>query len=219
MISKKQKAVLDYIGKFISEKGYSPSYSEIGEGMGISSKSTIFKYIKSLKERGFVSDIAGKKRSLFLTDVLRETMAENRKVEYGKVAADGDNSHIPLLGYIAAGYPVEAVQIEETIAISEDFRAGKKEGDIFALKVRGDSMIEDMIKNGDVIILKKTAEVSNGKIVAAIIDGYEATLKRYYRVGERQVKLMPSNPLFEPIILDAARVKIIGELTGLIRKY
>ena len=212
MISKKQKSVLDYIGKFVSEKGYSPSYLEIGEGMGISSKSTIFKYIKSLKERGFISDISGKKRSLFLTG-----LAAPCPEPANKPAADKE-TRIPLYGYIEAGYPVEAVQVEETAAIPEDFYA-KCQKDLFALKVRGNSMIEDMIADGDTIILKKTGEVPNGKIVAAIIDGYEATLKRYYAIGGGQVKLMPSNPLFKPIILESRRVKIIGELAGLLRKY
>ncbi|MCL4427825.1 MAG: hypothetical protein M1276_02355 [Deltaproteobacteria bacterium] len=113
---------------------------------------------------------------------------------------------------------MEAVQIDETVAVPEGF-AGKNTGDIFALKVRGDSMSEDMITDKDIIILKKTGEVSNGRIVAAIIDGYEATLKRYYKTDGGMVKLMPSNPAFKPIILDENRVKIIGELVGLIRKY
>ncbi len=223
MLSKKQKRVLDYIGKFLKEREYSPSYLEIGEGVGVSSKSTVFKYIKILKEKGFISDISGKKRSLFLTGfagkIFPVTAQNGNEVRHSSYESEvSGGGLIPLYGYIEAGYPVEAVQVEESISIPEDFHARNKR-DLFALKVKGDSMTDDMIKDGDTIILKKTAEVPNGKIVAAIVDGYEATLKRYYKTGGGKVKLVPSNPLFKPIILDAARVRIIGELAGLLRKY
>lgn len=231
MISKKQKEVVDFIKKYMSEKGYSPSYAEIGEGLGISSKSTVFKHIKSLKERGFISALDGKKRSLYFTDNFNSGIypdsAEspnnsifNKDLYQSGVSQilDEELQYIPLYGYIQAGYPMEAVQIEETIGIPAGF-AGKKNGELFALKVRGDSMEEDLISSGDTIILKKVNDVPNGRIVAAIVDGYEATLKRYYRLDGGNVKLMPSNPAFKPIILNIDRVKVIGELVGLIRKY
>lgn len=207
MISKRQKDVLDFITDYESRRGYSPSYEEIGGGLGVSSKSTVFKHIKSLKERGLISDVPGKRRSLYL-----------KHPGYPGCLDKNQPLHIPLYGYIQAGYPVEAVQIDETVTVPEGF-AGRNAGDIFALRVRGDSMSEDMITDRDVIILKKTREVTNGRIVAAIIDECEATLKRYYKTSDGRVKLMPSNPAFKPIIIEADRVKIIGELVGLIRKY
>lgn len=208
MLSRRQKEVLDYIKKFIEEREYSPSYQEICDGTGVSSRATVFKHIKSLMERGFLKSIGGKKRSLYLT-----------------AAAGSGNSEeepsllIPLYGYIKAGYPVEAVQMEETVSIPESLALNGGGRKVFALRVSGNSMEGDMIIDKDVIVLKNAEEVPNGRIVAAIIDGYEATLKRYYRLDGGKVKLMPSNPEYEPIILEAVRVKVIGELVGLLRKY
>ncbi len=258
MISKRQKNIIDFIIDYESKKGYAPSYEEICCGIGISSKSTVFKHIKSLKDRGLIDAVPGRKRSLFLTEkylsakinsnLLKQTgggepfrysYADNinlpesdagreqqkrRAFLSSGVSFDDiqyplyDTRYIPLYGYIQAGYPVEAVQINETIAIPEGFTS-KRPGDLFALKVKGDSMAEDMIADKDVIILKKTGEVPNGRIVTAIVEGYEATLKRYYRLKNGKVKLMPANPAFKPIVLDENRVKIIGELVGLLRKY
>lgn len=239
MLSKKQKDVFDFIRKYFNDNGYSPSYEEIGEGIGLSSKSTVFKHIKSLKERGLIMAIPGKKRAIYLTNSalfnknkinkviplisgannFNEDDAENMgNINNINLDLTANISHIPLYGYIAAGYPIEAIQVEEFIDVPDSLigAAGKS---VFALKVRGDSMIEDMIMDGDIIILKKCGEVPNGKIVAAIVDGYEATLKRYYELKDGRIKLMPSNPNYNPIILDFDKVKIIGELVGLIRKY
>ncbi len=263
MISKRQKNIIDFIIDYEGKKGYAPSYDEICQGIGISSKSTVSKHIKSLKDRGLIDTIQGRKRSLFLTEKYINSKINNvmlkktdcakefnylnftntdsdascinniKKKQYGflsipaavsfekeedKVYQGHHTNYIHLYGYIQAGYPVEAVQIKETITIP-NWLVSKHSGELFALKVRGDSMIEDMIADKDIIILKKTEEVSNGKIVAAIIEGYEATLKRYYKLKDGTVKLMPANPSFKPIILKETSIKIIGELVGLIRKY
>ncbi|MCL4322492.1 MAG: transcriptional repressor LexA [Deltaproteobacteria bacterium] len=229
MLSKKQKDVFDFIEKHFNDKGYSPSYEEIGDALGLSSKSTVFKHIKSLKERGFIMTIQGKKRAIYPIRFLNKNKTgkviplirgANGFYDEGVENIDNINniSRIPLYGYIAAGYPIEAVQIEEFID-APDSLVGSAGKSVFALKVKGDSMIEDMIMDGDIIILKKCSEVPNGKIVAAIVDGYEATLKRFYKIMDGKIKLMPSNPNYNPIILDSDKVKIIGELAGLIRKY
>ena len=237
MLSKKQKNVLDFIEKYFNDKGYSPSYEEIGAALGLSSKSTVFKHIKSLKERGFIDTIPGKKRSIypfiaaFNKNKIPGTTVSLMKDANSFNAADIKNAahnidldsinnttSIHLYGYIAAGYPIEAVQIDEFIEVPNSLAGGKSKN-IFALKVKGESMIEDMIIDGDIIILKKCREVPNGKIIAAMLDGYEATLKRYYRLKDGRVKLTPSNPNYKPIILDYDKVKIIGELVGLLRKY
>lgn len=264
MISKRQKNIIDFIIDYEGKKGYAPSYDEICTGIGISSKSTVSKHIKSLKDRGLIDTIKGRKRSLFLTEkyinakinnvMLKKTDSAKKFNYHNFTNTDSDASYIndikkkqydflsipatvsfeeekedniyqrhnsnyiPLYGYIQAGYPVEAVQIKETITIP-NWLVSKHSGELFALKVRGDSMIEDMIADKDIIILKKTEEVPNGKIVAAIIEGYEATLKRYYKLKDGTVKLMPANPSFKPIILEETSIKIIGELVGLVRKY
>ena len=237
MLSKKQKNVLDFIKKYFNDKGYSPSYEEIGAALGLSSKSTVFKHIKSLKERGFIDTIPGKKRSIYLfiaafnknkipgttVSLMKDANSFNAadiKNAAHNIDLDSINNTTPihLYGYIAAGYPIEAVQIDEFIEVPNSLAGGKSKN-IFALKVKGESMIEDMIIDGDIIILKKCREVPNGKIIAAMLDGYEATLKRYYRLKDGRVKLTPSNPNYKPIILDYDKVKIIGELVGLLRKY
>ncbi|MHB1680126.1 MAG: LexA family protein [bacterium] len=261
MLSKKQKDVLDFITNYIDSRGYSPSYSEIADALGLSSKSTVFKHIKSLNERGFIKNISGKKRTLQvignrenLIRLIKDTksshmgngiinsnidinntviamdnidntddIGNNNNIDIVKYSSNADilntqRSFIHLYGYIAAGYPIEAIQTDEMIELPEILakHGGKK---LFALKVRGDSMIEDMILDGDIIILKECSEVPNGKIVAAIVNDYEATLKRYYALENGMVKLMPSNPAYKPIIISNSKVKIIGELKGLIRKY
>ncbi|RZD18754.1 MAG: transcriptional repressor LexA [Candidatus Acididesulfobacter diazotrophicus] len=263
MLSKKQKDVLDFITNYIDGRGYSPSYSEIGDALSLSSKSTVFKHIQSLTERGFIKNIPGKKRTLQvignrenLIRLIKDTKnsrtgngiinSNNININNTVIAADdidsagdiGNNNiaiikyssnantdilnmqrnFIHLYGYIAAGYPIEAIQTDEMIELPEILakNSGKK---LFALKVRGDSMIEDMILDGDIIILKECSEVPNGKIVAAIVNDYEATLKRYYALENSMVKLMPSNPAYKPILISKSKVKIIGELKGLIRKY
>ncbi len=240
MLSEKQKNVLDFIEKYFNDKGYSPSYEEIGAALGLSSKSTVFKHIKSLKERGIIDTIPGKKRSIYpfipvipsfnknqipappvsLMKDAKSFNAADIKNAYNNINLDliNNTAHIHLYGYIAAGYPIEAIQIDEFIEVPNNLAGGGSKN-IFALKVRGESMIEDMIMDGDIIILKKCREVPNGKIIAAMIDGYEATLKRYYRLKDGRVKLTPSNPDYKPIILDYDKVKIIGELVGLLRKY
>lgn len=264
MLSKKQKDVLDFITNYINGRGYSPSYSEIAEALGLSSKSTVFKHIQSLTERGFIKNIQGKKRTLQvignrenLIRLIKDTKSShtrngiinsnNNNIDINNTVIAMDNignagdivnnnndivnynsnndilntqrSFIHLYGYVAAGYPIEAIQTDEMIELPEILaeNSGKK---LFALKVRGDSMIEDMILDGDIIILKECYEVPpNGKIVAAIVNDYEATLKRYYALENGMIKLMPSNPAYKPIIISKSKVKIIGELKGLIRKY
>ncbi len=261
MLSKKQKDVLDFITNYIDSRGYSPSYSEIADAFGLSSKSTVFKHIQSLTERGFIKNIPGKKRTLQvigsrenLIRLIKNTKncrtgngiingnnininntviamdnidnagdIVNNNIDIVNYSSDADilntqRNFIHLYGYIAAGYPIEAIQTDEMIELPEILakNSGKK---LFALKVRGDSMIEDMILDGDIIILKECNEVPNGKIVAAIVNDYEATLKRYYALENGMVKLMPSNPAYKPILISKSKVKIIGELKGLIRKY
>ena len=220
MLSRKQKDVLDFITNYINGRGYSPSYSEIAEALGLSSKSTVFKHIQSLTERGFIKNIPGKKRTLQvigdrenLIRLIKDTKSShtrngiinsnnntginNTVIAMDNIGNAGDivnnnnivnynsnddiintqRSFIHLYGYIAAGYPIEAIQTDEMIELPEILaeNSGKK---LFALKVRGDSMIEDMILDGDIIILKECYEVPpNGKIVAAIVNDYEATLK------------------------------------------
>ncbi len=258
MLSKKQKDVLDFITNYIDVRGYSPSYSEIADALDLSSKSTVFKHIQSLTERGFIKNIPGKKRTLRvignrenLIRLIKDTKNSragngiiNSNIDINNTVVAMDNidntgdignidivkyssntdilntqrSFIHLYGYIAAGYPIEAIQTDEMIELPEILakHSGKK---LFALKVRGDSMIEDMILDDDIIILKECSEVPNGKIVAAIVNDYEATLKRYYALENDMVKLMPSNPAYKPILISKSKVKIIGELKGLIRKY
>lgn len=239
MISKRQKNIIDFIIDYESKKGYAPSYDEICQGIGISSKSTVSKHIKALKGRGLIDTIQGKKRSLFLTEKYIKAKTnlnnhctndiKNKRYELLSMPVEvsfeedtlykKDNTNfIQLYGYIQAGYPVEAVQMQETITIP-NWLVSKHSGELFALRVKGDSMIEDMIADKDIIILKKTEEVPNGKIVAAIVEGYEATLKRYYKLNDGTVKLIPANPAFKPIVLKENSVKIIGELIGLVRKY
>lgn len=194
-LTKRQKELLDFITQFIETHDYAPSYREIADGMHLGSIATVAAHIDNLKIKGYLTKDFREARSLQLTPRWDERVFE-----------------VPLMGLIAAGAPIEAIRTNETIDIPKDMM-GKN---VFALKVRGDSMIEEGIFDGDYIIIEQTATPNNGDIVVALLDNENATLKRFYKEKDH-VRLQPSNPKYGPIRVK--KVMIQGRVRGVIRKF
>ena len=226
MLTKKQKNLLLFINKKLRSTGVSPSYEEMKESLNLKSKSGIHRLISALEERGFIKRLAHKARALEVVK-LPETASANDiynsfspSVIKGGLDSDevekNSSDEIPVLGNIAAGTPVEAIQNEVTrIPLPSNI---EKNGEYFGLKVQGDSMIEAGINDGDTVIVKKTETAENGKIVVALIDDHEAMLKRIRRKG-KTVALESANRNYETKIFGPDRVKVQGILVSLYRNF
>jgi repressor LexA len=204
-ITKRQRQVYDFISDFVQKQGYSPSFDEIGQGLGLSSLATVHKHISNLEKKGLLTRDYNRSRSIDLVAPkgrLKQAMAVNTTMV------------LPLLGRIAAGQPIEAVENPETISLA-DFVRSKE---VFVLEVRGDSMQDEHIMSGDYVLVEKSKTAHNGEIVVALIDTTDATLKRFFREGDN-VRLQPSNKNMQPIIVPAASVEIQGRVIGVLRKY
>lgn len=204
-ITRRQRQVYDFIAEFVQKNQYSPSFEEIGEGLGLSSLATVHKHITNLEEKGLLSRDYNRSRSIDLLPPkgrLKQSMAVN------------SGTMVPLMGRIAAGQPIEAIERPETISLA-DFTRSK---DVFALEVRGESMQDEHILDGDYVLVEKTKIAHNGDIVVALVEGTDATLKRLYREGEN-IRLQPSNARMKPIIVPAKDVEVQGRVIGVLRKY
>ena len=197
-ITRRQKEVLDFLSGFTQKNGYSPSYEEIASGLGLSSLATVHKHVTNLQNKGLLQRAHNRSRSI---DVLPQR---------GKKAAE----RLPLVGRIAAGKPVEAIETAESISLSDII--GNRE--VFALEVRGDSMRDEHIVSGDYVLVERTRTAREGEIIVALVDGSDATLKRFYREGS-MIRLQPSNTEMSPIYAPAASVSIQGKVLGVLRKY
>jgi repressor LexA len=225
MLTKKQKNLLLFINKKLRSTGVSPSYEEMKNSLNLKSKSGIHRLISALEERGFIKRLAHKARALEVIK-LPETASVNDiyntfspSVIKGGLDVDNEKNHIneiPVLGKIAAGTPVEAIQNEVSrIALPDEL---SKNGEHFGLKVSGDSMIEAGINDGDTVIVKKTNTADNGQIVVALIDDHEAMLKRIRKKG-KIVALESANKRYETKIFGPDRVKVQGILVSLYRNF
>ena len=225
MLTKKQKNLLLFINKKLRASGVSPSYEEMKQSLNLKSKSGIHRLISALEERGFIRRLAHKARALEVIK-LPETASANdiynsfspSVIKGGLNDEDSNvkNSEIPVLGKIAAGTPIEAIQNEVSrIPLPNNM---EKNGEYFGLKVQGDSMIEAGISEGDTVIVKKTDTADNGKIVVALIDDHEAMLKRIRRKG-KTIALESANRNYETKIFGPDRVKVQGVLVSLYRKF
>ncbi len=198
-ITRRQKEVIDFLSSFTQKNGYSPSYEEIALGLGLNSLATVHKHVANLQSKGLLQRAHNRSRSI---DVLPSRT--------GKKGAD----RVPLMGRIAAGMPVEAVETSESICLGDVI--GNRE--VFALEVRGDSMRDEHIVSGDYVLVERTRTAREGEIIVALVDGSEATLKRFYREGS-MIRLQPSNAEMAPIYALAANVAIQGKVLGLLRRY
>ena len=226
MLTKKQKNLLLFINKKLRSTGVSPSYEEMKESLNLKSKSGIHRLISALEERGFIKRLAHKARAIEVIKLPETASANDIYNSFSPSVIKGgldeenlnnsNDTEIPVLGKIAAGTPVEAIQNEVSrIPLPANI---EKDGEFFGLKVQGDSMIEAGINDGDTVIVKKADTADNGKIVVALIDDHEAMLKRIRRKG-KTVALESANRNYETKIFGPDRVKVQGILVSLYRNF
>jgi repressor LexA len=198
-LTKRQREILDYLNEFIQQHGYAPSLEEIGRRFGLSSLATVHKHLTNLQEKGFIKRAWNRSRSVELVS----SRTGNRSVE------------LPLFGYVAAGSPIEAVVSSETISVPEDFVGRRK---AYVLRVRGESMIDEQIRDGDYVIVEDRRVAENGEMVIALVRGADVTLKKFYRENGR-VRLQPANPSMQPLMIEADQVQVQGVIIGVMRRY
>ena len=200
-LTEKQRDVLDFIRSRISERGVAPTLQEIATAFGFRSTASAQKHVGLLERKGFLKREKHQKRGLVLAG------------ESGREL--GDQFSLPLLGVVAAGSPIESIPDEESILVPADFSGT---GSRFVLRVRGDSMVEEGIHDGDMVVVRSTAEAGDGDMVVALVGG-EVTLKRLYRERGGRVRLQPSNAALASMIVPASEVTVQGTIVGLLRPY
>jgi repressor LexA len=205
-LTKRQKEVLDYLVGFLNKNGYSPSFEEIANSLKLTSLATVHKHLSTLEKKGFIRRGYNQSRSIEVVQLprpVREEILERHVVE------------LPLSGRIAAGRPLEAVEENETISLA-DFARGQN---TFVLQVKGESMRDDHIIDGDFIVVEQTQVANSGEIVVALVGEDEATVKRFYRETGGKIRLQPANSQMAPIVVPANDVRIQGRVVGVLRKY
>lgn len=205
-LTKRQKQVLDFLISFQDKHGYAPSFEEMARGLKLSSLATVHKHIETLERKGFIRRGYNQSRSIEVVQLpkpVREQVIERHITE------------LPLAGRIAAGRPLEAIEEKETISLGDFARA---QG-VYVLQVKGNSMQDDHILDGDYVVVEQTQVANNGEIVVALVGGEEATLKRFYREAPGKIRLQPANSEMNPITLPANDVQVQGKVIGVLRKY
>lgn len=204
-ITRRQRQFYDFIADFQQQNGYTPSYQEIGDGLGLSSLATVHKHVTNLEKKGLLTRDYNRSRSIDLLPP-KGRLKQSMSINTGMV--------LPLMGRIVAGQPLEAIERPESISLA-DFTRSK---DVFVLEVSGESMQDEHIVDGDYVLVEKTKIAHNGDIVVALVEGTDATLKRFYREGDK-IRLQPSNAKMKPILVPAKDVEIQGRVIGVLRKY
>ncbi|MCX7765265.1 MAG: transcriptional repressor LexA [Candidatus Sumerlaeia bacterium] len=199
-LTKRQREIYNYIRKYIRKNGYAPTLEEIGEGVGISSLATVHKHLKNMEKKG----------------VIQRTWNRVRSIELISNQVQLQSIELPVLGVVAAGSPIEAIEERQWLAVPQELVKG---GETFVLRVNGNSMIDEQIRDGDYIIVERRSLAENGEMVVALIDNHEATVKKFYREANGKIRLQPANPQVKPLILEEERVEIKGIVVGLLRKY
>ena len=198
-LTRRQREVYDFIRTFVAENHYSPSLEEIGSHFNLSSVATVHKHVQHLVEKQY----------------LRKAWNRSRSVEPMEDPASGAVT-LPLLGIVAAGAPIEAIDVAETFDVPQDLVSNR--GESYVLRVRGESMIDEQIRDGDFVVVESRTQANNGETVVALIRGEEVTLKKFYLRGST-VRLQPANSTMEPIDLPSKEVEIQGVVRGLVRRY
>ena len=199
-LTRRQKEILDYLNDFIQREGYAPTIEEIAAHFGLRSLATVHKHLTNLQDKGLIRRAWNRSRALELVP----TEVTVHAVE------------LPLLGRVAAGSPIEAIDTSETIFVPEDM-VGRRE--TYVLQVKGDSMIEEQIRDGDYVIVENRTTANDGEMVIALLDGDSVTLKKLYREGRGRVRLQPANARLQPMVVDQQRLRIQGVVIGVLRKY
>ncbi len=200
-LTKRQKEILVHIESFIDEHGYAPSFEEIAAAFGYSSLATVHEHLSNLERKGYI----------------RKAYNESRSIELVGHASLSGSVELPLFGAVAAGLPIEAIEQQETLAVPPDMvRAGSEN---FVLRVEGESMIDEQIRDGDYIVVNSQDTADDGQMVVALVGGDSATVKKLYRESDGRIRLQPANPTMPPILEHPDNVQIQGVVVGVIRKY
>lgn len=197
-LTKRQKEILDFIRAQVDAQGYAPTLQEIGQRFGLSSPATVYKHVEQLVQKGYLRKTPHQGRGIQLVDP-----EPIRTVE------------VPLLGQVAAGRPIEALGDNEMVNLPPDF-VGRRP--TYVLRVRGNSMIDEQIRDGDYVIVEDRSSAENGETVIALLSGDNVTLKKYYREGPL-IRLQPANPTIEPLLVDERDVRVQGVVVGVMRRY
>jgi repressor LexA len=200
-LTKRQREILDYLAGYIDEHGYAPSFEEIAETMGYASLATVHEHLTNLERKG----------------AIRRSFNESRGLEVVSRQRRPGVVELPLLGMVAAGMPIEAIESHETMTLPEDMLPAA--GQSYVLKVRGQSMIDEQIADGDYIVVHSRTSARNGETVVALVGGSHATVKKLYREKNGRIRLQPANAAMDPIYVDESDVQVQGVVVGVIRKY
>ena len=200
-LTRRQREILDFLGAYIEEKQYAPSFEEIAHHFSFSSLATVHEHLTNLEQKGFI----------------RRSHNESRSIEIVPEPGHASATELPLLGQVAAGVPIEAVTTQETIAVPDDLIP--RRGSSYVLRVRGDSMIDEHIQDGDFVVVNSRNTAENGEMVIALIDGTSATVKKFYREPGGWIRLQPANENVPPIRVQEDQMLVQGIVVGVIRKY
>ena len=215
-LTKRQFRVLAFLDSFVRRNGYCPSYDEVRKALGLASLATVHKHMNTLQQKGYIRRDPNRSRSI-------EVIDRSPMIEVDALSGKGENDlgpmyraeSLPLLGRIAAGRPVEAFANREALSLQE-FVGNRN---VYVLQVKGDSMIEDHICDGDFVVVESTNRADNGDTVVALVEGNEATLKRFYRDRDGRLRLQPANSSMAPIYMEQGELEIQGRVIGVLRKY
>lgn len=197
-LTKRQREVLTFLQEYLDEYGYGPTLEEIARHFGMASLNGVHKHLRALQERGFIRRLSRQARSIQLLG-----------------SGPSGGSTLPLLGYVAAGQPIEAIDDIEELSVPESFLTRNRN---YVLRVRGTSMIDEHIQEGDYVVVEERNQAFNGELVVALVDGESVTLKKFYREGDH-IRLQPANENLEPIRISEERLAIQGVVVGIMRKY
>ncbi|HUE77254.1 MAG TPA: transcriptional repressor LexA [Longimicrobiales bacterium] len=199
-LTKKQKEILDFVRDFSEAHGYAPSFEEIAEGFGYGSLATVHEHLENLQAKGYI----------------RKGYNESRSIEL--VPTEMTTAAVPLrlYGTVAAGAPIEAMDEQETVSVPEDMLG---RGEHYVLRVNGDSMIDEQIRDGDYLVVRHRETAENGEMVVALVDHEAATVKKFYREKDGRVRLQPANATMQPMYFGADRVQVQGIVMGVMRRY
>jgi repressor LexA len=200
-LTKRQREILNYLTTYTEQNGYAPSFEEIAESFDYNSLATVHEHLSNLERKGYIKRSYNESRAI----TILPTEATPRAIE------------LPLLGAVAAGYPIEALDHNESITVPESFVG--RGGNHYVLRVRGMSMIDEQIRDGDFVVVNERSRADNGETVIALIDGTSATVKKYYRERDGRIRLQPANQTMDPIYVHENDVRIQGVVVGVLRRY
>jgi repressor LexA len=200
-LTRRQHEILTFLSSYNEERGYAPSFEEIAEHFQFNSLATVHEHLSNLEKKGYI----------------RREYNESRAIEIVPSEAFPKGLELPMLGYVAAGSPIEAIAGSETISVPDSFT--RRAGNHYVLRVKGNSMIDEQIRDGDYVIVNERPSVDNGEMVIALLDGNAATLKKLYREKDGRIRLQPANDALAPLYVHENDVTIQGVVVGVLRRY